>query len=156
MNENETPDPVETDIDLRGQITAANSVAAAAAREFQQLEVEHTALQEQHAKLQQQAASFMLGNKQLKGAVSRLDAVVTYLVACVASNPVEPAQGHAALNVLALSLRKTQEELGKSHGIIALMRKKLSESVKPDGKATIVDSDGNSKAVLTAEVDKPS
>lgn len=138
---------VEEISDLRAMLTATKSTAAEASRELQQLEVEHTTLQGEHAKLQQRAAQTMLGNKQLKGACARLDDLVTYLVACVASLPAEPQQQHAALNVLAMSLHKSQDDLAKAHNIIAAMRNKLIKSVKPDG-ATVIDS--------ATEVDKPS
>jgi len=99
---------------IKGEVVDTTSERDAACDELRKLEVEHTALMEQLNKLQLELANTMLANKQLKGAVARLDGLVTYLLRSVASLPVKPRNENEALNTLAHALRSTQDRLSKA------------------------------------------
>ncbi len=116
-----------------------------ATEELRKLEVDYTALGEQYAKLQQQTAGLLLGNKQLKGAVSRLDEMTSFLTHCIAGLPVEPQAEHIALNMMAATLLTTQTKLSRHEALVGLLKKARDDAANKKTEATTDDGDSKSE-----------
>lgn len=100
----------------------------AAADELRKLEEEHTSLVEAHSKLQQQHANAMASSKQLKIAIGKLDELCHVLISAVTGNPVEPAQEHVALNMLAAHVHKTQSQLSQMQTLMRLAKHQQAQA----------------------------